>query len=278
MTAVASRTIAAMDPRRAGRRDLVLLGVTVVALSRFLDGPLVWVVAAILLATLVLGTLQVLGEGEPAGVPIESLFAPAVAGVAALGAGRLVAIGPWLVVALVAAWLVMDAALALEARLLAQRHAPDERDRRAVIGLATLLAFLSFMGAGALVPGGLADPSGGAGSAIAESDLALLALADAVVAGLLGYRLAALRHPSLRDALWSSVTYAVVIAIAAGALRVLAVPRLAGPALLALVFYLWDAVHGAPPALRRERRWLADIALLTALGIVVLVLTLQLRG
>jgi hypothetical protein len=82
-----------MDPRSAGRRDLVFLAVAIVGLSRLADGPLLWLAAALLLVTMLLGSLQVLGECEPRGVPVESLLLPAVAAVAALGSLRLVRSG-----------------------------------------------------------------------------------------------------------------------------------------------------------------------------------------
>ena len=50
-----------MDDRSA-RRDLALVAVTVVGLSRLLEPPLVWVVAAALLGAMLFGTLQVLGR------------------------------------------------------------------------------------------------------------------------------------------------------------------------------------------------------------------------
>ena len=47
----------------------------------------------------------------------------------------------------------------------------------------------------------------------------------------------------------------------------MAIPRLIGPALLTLAFYLWDALHGsvarAPPRLT----WLWQIVLLAVLGV-----------
>ena len=55
-------------------------------------------------------------------------------------------------------------------------------------------------------------------------------------------------------------------------------PRLLGPAVLTLVFYLWDALHGTAPARRREPRFLWELALLAVLGAVVVVWNLQLRG
>ena len=97
------------------------------------------------------------------------------------------------------------------------------------------------------------------------SNLAVLAGADALVAFLLGYRVAALRVTRLRDALWSAATYALAIAIGAAALRAMEIPRLIGPALLTLVFYLWDAFHGAS-ARRRDRTWIWQTVLLGIAG------------
>ena len=74
----------------------------------------------------------------------------------------------------------------------------------------------------------------------------------------------------------SALSYAIVIAIAAGALRALALPLLLGPALLTLVLFLWDAFHGTAPAGRRDPRWLWEIALLLALGVLVVALNVRL--
>ena len=107
-----SRTIAAMEDRTA-RRDLALLAVTVVGLSRLMEPPTIWLVAALLLAAMLFGTLQVLADEIPAadadaGVPIESLILPAVAAVGCLGAIRLVPFGLWLAPALVVTGLLLS--------------------------------------------------------------------------------------------------------------------------------------------------------------------------
>jgi hypothetical protein len=88
---------------------------------------------------------------------------------------------------------------------------------------------------------------------------------------------AALRVTSLREALWSAGTYASAVAIAAAALRATDIPRLVGPALLTLVFFLWDAFHGAPPSRRRDPRWIWQTVVLIALGAIVVAWNLQLR-
>jgi len=266
-----------MDPRSAGRRDLVFLAVAIAGLSRFADGPFLWLAAVLMLATVLLGSLQVLGEGEPRGVPVESLMLPAVAAFAAVGSLRLVPVGLLLVPALAVAGWVIDRCLALEARLEGATAPPRAEDRARVVTLSVIVAFAAFTGVAAMVPGGLVEPADGIapGTPLGGPELIVLALGDAITAFLLGYRLSALRLTAVRDVATSALTYAIVIAIAAGALRVIALPLLLEPALLALVFFLWDALHGTAPARRRDPRWLWEFALLVVLGVLVIVLNLR---
>ena len=56
------------------------------------------------------------------------------------------------------------------------------------------------------------------------------------------------------------------------------IPRLIGPALLMFLFYLWDVLHGASPARRRDPRWIWQTALLAALGAAVAFWNLRLVG
>jgi hypothetical protein len=279
------RTIAAMHDPRAGRRDLALAAVIVVGLSRLIEPPGVWFVAIFLLGAVIVGSLQVLGEEtahtehHALGVPIESLILPAVAAVACLGAMRLVPFGLWLAPALVVTGVLVERCLALEARILSSPTGLDDDGRTTVLVTTLVVAFLAFIGVAATVPGGLAQPgtSGAAGGPLPRSDLLVLAAGDAAVATLLGYRAAALRVTSLRDALWSAATYGVAIAIAAAALRFVQIPRLMGPAMLTLTFYLWDAFHAATPARRRDARWIWQTVLLGALGVAVIALNLLIR-
>jgi hypothetical protein len=305
----ASRTIGVVESRAGSRRDLVLAATTIVGLSRFAEGSLVWLVAGIFLVALVIGTLQVLGDADPRpdspGVPIESLLTPAVAGFACLGVIRLVPIGLALAPALLVTAILLDRVLRTESRVLLASRGPSEPDRTAIVGQAVLVAFLAFLGAAALVPGGLPEPGsptgagpgavpsgvpGDAGATpgpvasapggpapLSESNLVLLATTDALVAGLLGYRVSALRVSKLRDALWSAATYASAVAIGAAALRAMDIPRLVGPAMLTLAFFLWDAFHGAPPARRRDPRWIWQTAVLVAVGVLVVAWNLGLR-
>ena len=149
----------------------------------------------------------------------------------------------------------------------------------AVLLMTLVVAFLAFTGVAATVPGGLVQPgsNGAAGAPLPEGDLLVLAAADALIAFLLGYRAAALRVTVAREALLSAATYAAAIAIGAAAVRAMEIPRLLGPALLTLAFYLWDAFQGASPARRREARWVWQMALLLGLAVVVVAWNLLLR-
>ncbi|MEA2578891.1 MAG: hypothetical protein QOD78_2479 [Chloroflexota bacterium] len=280
-----ARLLAARREDETARRDLALVAVTVVGLSRLIEPPAVWFVAIFLLGAVLVGTLQVLAdtgaraEGGGAGVPIESLILPAVAAVACVGAIRLVPFGLGLAPALLITGVIVDRCLALEARILASPAGLDAEARTTVLVTTLVVAFLGFVGVAATIPGGLAQPGspGAGGAPLSERDLVVLAAGDAVIAFLLGYRAAALRVANVRDALWSAGTYAAAIAIGAAAVRFIEVPRLLGPALLTLTFYLWDAFHGAAPARRRDLGWLWQTILLVVLGIVVVALNLMTR-
>lgn len=272
-----------MDRRHRHQRELVVLAVTVIGLSRLLDGPLIWPVAGLLLGAVWLGGRQVLSEGalRPAPVPLEATILPAVAAVGALGSLRLVPLGLALVPALFAAGLIVDLALRLEARVFDRPGGMTSTDRTALQATALVAAFLAFLGSASMVSGGIVQPGPGAteiGPPITEGGLVVIAVADALIAGLLGYRFSIERLAGMGDAIWAAGTYAASIAIAAGILRAVAIPRLLFPALLTLVLYLWDTVRGTAPALRRDPRFLWQSVLLTALGVAVVVWNLGLRS
>jgi len=276
-------TIGAVDLRTLDTRELVIAVVVLAGLSRLLEPPLIWGVAALVLLTVAVAALQLLSDVDPAGeggIPIEAILVPVVAAVATVGAIRLVPVGVWLVPALVLGGLLLDRTLATEGRILTSLRGPDDDARTQVMGGILVVAFLGFLGVAATVPGGLPDPAGGllSGAAIRLRDLAVLAGADALIAGLLGYRAAALRGSNLREVAWSAVTCAAVVAIAAAGLRALAIPRLLGPALLLIVFYLWDAIHGAVRSERRDARRIWEALLLALAAVVVVAWSLNTPG
>lgn len=268
-----------IDRQREARLELVVLAVFVVALSRLVSGPPAWLVAGLVLAMMVVGSIRVFGPGV-AGRSLESAVTPAVAAIACLGALRLVPVGLPLVPALVAVGALVDASLALELRIRHRAKGANASDHALLLALSVLLAFLAFTGVAALVPDGLAEPGPAGASRVPLSEMALAALAaaDAFVAFLLGLRLSALRTTRRRVALVGAVGYALAIAITAGLVRAAALPRLLGPALLTLVFFLWDAFRGTEPAARRDPRFIWQVALLVVLGAVVVGWNLMLHG
>jgi hypothetical protein len=257
-------------------KELVTLTVVLVGLSRLADGPALWATALLALAAHVLATLEVLGADASAaddGVPVEALLVPGVAAVAAIGAVRLIPVGLLLVPGLLVAGCLVLAAVTLERRILGRPTGPTANDRAALLSLALLVAFVAFSGIAAAIPGALVEPAGGAGAARPGMPLAgmtMLALADGLLAGLVGYRLAALRAPDLRGAALAALSYAIVVAIAAAGLRAMAIPRLLGPALLTLVLYLWSAYRGGPRTGRPDARWIWELLLMLGLGAVVI--------
>ena len=284
-----ARHVPASRPRAAGSdagggRDLVIAATTVVGMAAVLSGPLVWVAAILLLAATILGTLQVIGDIDgPAserGVPIETLFLPAVAAIGCLGAIRLVPLGVAILPALLLTGVLVDRTLSVEARIAATTEDPDADDRSRVLVAMLVVALVAFTGVAAIVPGGIAglEPSGAPVAPLPLGDLVLLAVADAVIAALLGYRAAALRATSVREALWAALTYGVAIAVGAAAIRAMGIPRLVGPALLMLLFYLWDSLHATSPTRRRDPRWIWETVVLAALGAAVAFWNLRLVG
>jgi len=277
MADVPSRAMSLQAPAALlARRELVVVAVTLVALSRLVDRADALVLLVLLpFAILVAGSAALRGEGRR---PIESLLLPAVLTGGAGAAMQLVPAGLALVPAIGLFAFGIDRVLALEIRLLAQPTGTSEGDGARVLAAATLTAFIAFTGVAALVPGGLPEPgASGAEAGLTEGSLVLLAVGDAIVALVLGYRVAAARYGTVWAAARSAVTYAIVIAIAAGAIRALDVPRLVGPAALTLVFYLWDALHATAPDRRREPRFVWETILLGVLAVVVVAWNLRLR-
>ena len=260
------------------RRELVLVAVLLVAFAQLVERVDTFLVAALLpVVVLVAGSAVVRADERP-GRPFEALLIPATLTGGTAAAMHLVPPGLLLLPALAAFAWGLDRVLAMELRLLVQSSGTTDADRSRILAAAVITAFIAFTGIAALVPGGLPEPGTTAADAgLTEGWLLVLALGDALVAMLLGYRVAAARYGSARDAARSAVTYAVVIAVAAGALRAMDVPRLVGPAALTLVFYLWDALHATAPARRREPRFLWETILLAVLAVVVVGWNLRLR-
>jgi hypothetical protein len=263
---------------RLARRELVLVAVILVGVARLVERPDAFLVAGLLPIVMLLAGSAVLRTGAIAGRPFESLLVAAVLTGGTAAALQLVPPGLGLVPLIAAFAIGLDRILVLELRLLVQPSGATDTDRARILAVAVITAFVAFTGIAALVPGGFPEPGGPTTTTgLSEGWLVVLAVDDALIALILGYRVAAVRYAGVRDAMRSGVTYAIVIAVAAGALRAMDVPRLVGPAALTVVFYLWDAIHATSPARRREPRFLWETVLLAVLAVVV-AWNLGLRG
>ena len=134
-----------MGPRHRHQVELVVLAITVIGLSRLLDGPLIWLVAGLLLAAVWLGGRAVLFDGalRPAPVPYEATIIPAIVAAGALGSLRVVPLGLALLPALIVAGMTPV-------------------DRTSLLGVALVAAFLAFLGTASMVSGGIVEPGPGA--------------------------------------------------------------------------------------------------------------------
>lgn len=138
------------------------------------------------------------------------------------------------------------------------------------------LAFLAFVAVGGIVPGGFAGESGPLG----EQALAAIVVLDLLVGGLVGYRIASIESTSRFDRIVRVLAfgqYAIPIGIAGASLRLLALPRLFGPALLTLVAYVVTGLRESPEPIVYNRRLLQETALLGLAGVLAVLWGLMVR-
>jgi hypothetical protein len=285
----------ALLERAVADRQLVVGAVLLILLARLVDGPVSWLVAALLGLGVLVGagwsrasddapspdgvsappTRRFRAEWEAVvggAAGLESGLVPAVLAASLALAVRLVPPDWVLVPFLVAAFVLLDRAIHVERSL--ARSSTHENDRWQAVLAVLATAFLGFAGVASMVSGGVA---GIGGPSLGESDLVALALADGFLALLLGFRLARLGPATRREAFVSGLGFAAVVAIGAGLLRAMAIPQLVGPALLTLLVYLWDALNAATPSIRRDPRWRWQVGMLLVLALVVVGWNLRLR-
>lgn len=138
------------------------------------------------------------------------------------------------------------------------------------------LAFVAFVAVGGLVPGALALDSGPVGMRALAATVAL----DVLIGGLVGYRIASITSTSRFDRVvrvLAFLQYAVPVGIFAGALRLMALPRLFGPALLTLVVYVVTVLRESPDPVASNRRLLQEMAILAVAGLLAVAWGLLVR-
>jgi hypothetical protein len=139
----------------------------------------------------------------------------------------------------------------------------------AVRSAALVLAFLGFVAVGGMVPNGLALDR----QALSTARLAEFVALSAAVAGLVGYRMAALASPHRVDRLVRVVgigQYAVPVAVAAAVLRSLSLPILFAPALLALVVYVVTDLRESPEPAPQNQELLQELAIVGVAALAVI--------
>ena len=255
-------------------RDLLVVAVTLLGLGRLVDASVAPVLALLLGLAVMLGTRATLRADDPdaqATVPPEAGLVAGVLAATLLLAARFVPLSWGFGAALVASAVVLFVAVLAERRAVV--HAADASPRLPLLTVSVIAAFIGFTAVAGLVDGALGTGPG----ALTEAGLLALAAADALIAGLLTYRLGRIEPAPPRVAVIGVFTSGLVVALAAGLLRAVAVPTALWPAILTVVFFLWDAVRSSSVAIRRDPRWIWQFGLLAVLSAVVVVWNLGLR-
>ncbi len=264
-----------MHQERNGARELGLVTATLAVCVHFVDGPPLWIATALLIAAVVAAVTHLRGEWRPWRVSPERLVLPGLAAFGVAGIAHLFAPVPWLALVFIGAWLLITWVVDLETATsgavaatpgaaAAESIGPgDDHSRPFEVRVGTLgIAFLAFAAVGGFVPGGLA----GDGRTLTAVALVATIALDVVIGGLAGYRIAALRVQTWREGVVAMYQYAVASGHIGGFLRVLALPRLFGPALLTLLLYLVTGFRESPTPIRRSRRLIEESGLLVLAG------------
>ena len=256
-------------------RELGLLAATLAVLVHYLDGPAFWLGCLIMVVAVMAATVHLLGERWPWRVGFDRLALPGLAAVAGAGFGHLVSPVPWLAVVFACTWLGVSLAAYVEV----EPPANEESSSATATATATTrivilgVAFLAFAALGGFVSGGMpTDRSVPGGDVIAGT-----ALFDAAIGAVAGFLLTALRRRRATALVGAVVGYGVILGAAGALLRVAAMPRLLGPAILTLVAYLIASFVDRPWARGRTALLVAETLVLAAAGCTVVVVGLLIR-
>jgi hypothetical protein len=284
-----------------GARELGLVVAALAALARFVSGPTLVAVTALVVLVAVAGTGSLLGQLRPWRWPMERVAIPAVAAFAAVGTAHLLDPVPWLGFAFAGSWIVVTWAVGLEVAPALpgvptvtvvpsfwgteSDTAPEPADERsgatgggharptsARLG-AFGLAFLGFAAIGGIVPGSVAGDGQPLTFWVFVATIAL----DVAIGGVAGYRIAVLRPHTRGEAAVALYQYSMALAPVGVLVRALALPRLFGPALLALAAYVVTSLRESDEPVRFNARLLEETAVLLLAGVVVAVIGLLVR-
>lgn len=281
----------------------------------FLDRTPAVGVTALAALTVAAGTGNLIGDWRPWREPRFPLALPVLAVFSVAGIARLAGPAFWLVAILPIGWLFVAWVVDLElfgffrphpsdlteeqapkpVRRITARRRPESELLQIVVedtisepevpphprslairSTALALAFLGFVAVGGFVAGALGD----AGQKLQGREMAELVAVNAVVAGLVGYRISALVASSARDRMiriLAVLEYAVPVAAASWALRALTMPRLFAPALLTLLVYVITVLRESSEPVLMNIRLLRELAALTLVAVIAIAWGLMAR-
>jgi hypothetical protein len=277
------RQLAAASPARAvtyhsrmqqrnGARELGLIVATLVVLGRFVADVPLWLATALVVVVAAAGTASLLGELAPWRWPLDRIVLPSTAAFAGVGTARLVDPVPWLAAAFAGTWIAVTWVVSIE---MARPRASDvAHPRPTAARLASFgLAFLGFAAIGGIVPGGVA----GDGQPLTVAAFVATIALDVAIGGMAGYRIASVRPHTRGEALMAFYLYSMVVAPLGVVVRVLALPRLFGPAVLTLATYLVTSLRESDEPVRFNARLLEETMVLVLAGVGVIVLGMLVR-
>ncbi len=302
--------------QRNGARELGLIVAALASSVHFLELAPAVAVTVLAAGAAAAGTGRLIGSWRPWRMPLFPLALPVLATLAIAGIARFAGPAQALVVIMPAGWLLLawvvdlelygfhrppsSEASALEAlakpvkRVRTRRRpeselpqifveegiqeleAPPHPRSLAVRTAALGLSFLGFVALGGFISNALGD----SGRSLSLRDLAVVVAANAAVAAIAGYRIAALVAPGAKDRMvriFAIGEYAVPVAAAAWLLRTMSLPRLFIPALLTLVVYVVTILRESPEPVLVNRRLLQELAVLTAAAAIAVVWGLMAR-
>ena len=266
--------------QRNGARELGLIVATLAAVGRFVTDEPLWVATALTVIVAAAGTASLLGELRPWRWPLDRVSLPAMAAFASVGVAHLIDPVPWLAGVFAVSWAVTAWAVSIETASATPggraasvtRDGTHARSTAARLG-AFGLAFLGFAAIGGIVPGGIA----GDGQPLSVAAFLATIVLDVAIGGLAGYRIAAVRPHSRGHAAVAVYQYSMIVAPGGVLVRVLALPRLFGPAVLVLAVYILTSLRESDEPVRFNARLLEETGVLILAGVAVVVLGLVVK-
>ncbi len=277
---IQSVTYHAQMQQRNGARELGLVVAMLAAFSRFVTDAPLWLATGLVALAAAAGTASLLGEVRPWRWPLDRISLPATAAFVSVGAARLGDPVPWLAVAFAGSWALTWWVVSIETASGTAGGEPGSvapdgthaRPTAARLG-AFGLAFLGYAAIGGIVPGAVAEH----GHPLSIAAFLATIVLDVAIGGLAGYRIAAVRPHTPGEVAVAFYQYSMVVAPVGVLVRVLALPRLFGPAVLTLATYVVTSLRESDEPVRFNARLLEETGVLILAGAAVVALGLLVK-